>query len=141
MKTLDRTRDFGLAIGSEHRFEQDGKRFDAHGNCMDEPRQALAPKPAASVKVETADSQVAEQLKANGASTDEGGGAGSTTELETLGLSAKVMAALRGSEITTVEHLEKCTDEQLIALPNIGPAAVKLIKAGLKAAGKKLAKK
>lgn len=82
---------------------------------------------ASTTSAGAAEDQVSQQLNESG------------TPLETLGLSAKGISALRGAKIESVEALAACTETQLIALPNIGPAAVKVIKQALKNAGKKLA--
>lgn len=151
MKTLDRTRDFGTISGmmdNGARYEQDGLHFDGQGNCVSDKAYVKpdAP-PARDTRTTTsADPAILEQIQKQA----EGGAAGSTeivvgaqtetlTELDTLGLAKKFESALRGAEIDSVEALCRCTEEQLVALPNIGDAAVKAIKKALKAAQKKLA--
>lgn len=163
MKTLDRSRAFATVSGqAEHRYEQDDLRFDAGGKCMDDAayKKAQAPAPVHDTRTTAAqDPAILEQITAQtggepgsltiGAPTTPTTPVGAsgdvaqdqTTELETLGLSGKVESALRGAEINTVEQLCACTEEQLANLPNIGAAAVKAIKAALKDAKKKLAKK
>jgi DNA-directed RNA polymerase alpha subunit len=64
---------------------------------------------------------------------------GGDAALATLGLSTKVISALEGSKITTVGALVACTEDQLVALPNFGPAALQAVKSALRKAGKRLA--
>lgn len=157
MKNLDRSRPFATVSGqAEHRYEQDDLRFDAGGKCMDDPayKKSQAPAPVHDTRTtSTQDPAILEQISAQtggepgtvtiGApmQAPQDPVAGSTTELETLGLTGKVESALRGAEINSVEQLCACTEEHLVNLPNIGAAAVKAIKAALKDAKKKLAKK
>lgn len=149
-RTLDRSKPFGTVAGqAEHRYEQDGLRFDTLGACIDDKDYKGSAKPAAREVRTTPDAdpaimtQIAKQSGEGGeggkgatGGSDEGG---ETTALETLGLSSKVESALRGAEINTVEALTRCTEAQLIELPNIGAATVKAIKKSLKAAHLELA--
>jgi len=83
-------------------------------------------KPAAAGKV---DDQLGQQLAD-----------GDPTGIETLGLTSKIEAALRGNGINSVEALVACTEEQLVALPSIGAVTLGHVKQALKAAGKRLAR-
>lgn len=163
MKPLDRTRDFSVVSGvAEHRYEQDDMRFDVEGKCMDlapgkpDPkyRRAGDDVPGRNTATTSAgDPSVIEQIEKQtgitvgnndlppdqGSGTPPGATVDTSTELETLGLKAKVLSALRGAEVDSVEALCRCTAKQLEALPNLGAAAVKDIKAALKRANKKLA--
>jgi sulfite reductase beta subunit-like hemoprotein len=152
VRTLDRSRPFGTVSGqAAHRYEQDGHSFDARGICMDEggyKPPADAPAPGREVRTTPgADPTVIEQIERQTqpgteivvGKQDAPGTTEQTTELATLGLAPKAVSALRGSEIDSVEALCRCTEEQLVALPNIGSGTVKAIKAALKKAHRKLA--
>jgi DNA-directed RNA polymerase alpha subunit len=145
MKSLDQSRPFATVCGqAAHKYEQDGKKFDHQGVCMDDAGYKAATSAQVSARdvrtTSQADPALLEQINAQtGIPTAGETGSGQRTELETLGLTAKVMASLRGAEVGTVEALCRCTEAQLIGLPNIGEGTVKAIKKALKAAGAKLA--
>lgn len=145
MKTLDRSRDFATVSGqAEHRYEQDGKRFDAEGACMDEAgyKKPGAPPARDTRTTAAADPTIIEQIGKQttdivvGKQTAE---TGTSTDLATLALPKKIDTALRAAEIDTVEALSRCTGEQLVAMPGIGDAAVTTIKKALKKVKKALA--
>jgi hypothetical protein len=139
---LDRNKPFGRVCGdSQGRvFEQDGRFYRGDGSEWGSgpvvaalPVGGLAAPAALDVVAPLAvvDDQVAQQM-------DEPVAEVASAALESLGLPSKIENALRGAKIETVEALVACTEDQLIALPNIGVAACKAIKAALKKAGKKL---
>lgn len=145
MRALDRTREFAVVSGvAEHKYEQDGLRFDHVGACIDDKdyKKPGAPRAQYDTATTTAtDPAIQEQITlqtGSEAPPDDAGAPDTTGELETLGLSSKVESALRGSEIDSVDALCRCTEAQILAMPNIGDAAVKAIKKALKTAGKTL---
>jgi DNA-directed RNA polymerase alpha subunit len=165
MKELDRSKPYADIRGDVHGrvFEQNGVCFNADGEewtpadstiDVDDAEAALRARIEADVRRKIGAEQKAKakaEAPAKPASPQPnpitGGdpqleaqlGGAPATPLETLGLSSKVESALRGAQVDSVEALVACTEDQLLALPNVGAKAVADVKKALKAAKKKLA--
>lgn len=128
MKTLDRDRPFATTYGSAgHAFEQDGSLFDRDGK---EIGGKSPPPPPADKKPTGSATETQEEKKAEQSGSP---------NIASLGLPTKVENALMGAGLATLDQLCMANKDELLALPNIGDAAVKEIVKTLKGFNRKLA--
>lgn len=146
MNTLDKSRPYATVYGeASHAFEQDGRNFKHDGTLATAGAPAALQGGAKAAVVDTSaadkatiatlEQQLAEANAKLANAGGEGGGGGDSPNLQSLGLPTKVENALTGAGILNVDALTRATEEELVALPNVGAAAIKQIKTALKKAG------